>query len=288
MNAKPPGNLSHLERLIDTWSRSDAVAAATAGRLRRLVAVSVLASMLDGLSLEGEPRLAFKGGASMELRFGPSARGSRDVDALVDIGLDDAFAEIADRLATGWEDFTGVLGDRTEITRAGITPAPQRCVIKLRYKTKPFASVPFELGRAEAGSFRLIEQIPNAIDMSRVQLGPMDDVAVLGVHYQVAQKLHACTEVPDEGANQRAHDLYDLMLIADLARAAGLDETLAACLDTFAHREKHTWPPALTDWPDWPAIWEGMDLPEGARIPYDEARAGVTALIAEIDAAERG
>jgi len=153
MTAKPPGNLSHLERLIDTWSRSDVDAAATAGRLRRLVVVSVLASMLDGLSLDGEPHLAFKGGASMELRFGPSARASRDVDALVNIGFDDAFAAIADRLAVGWGDFTGVLGERTEITRAGITPAPQRCVIKLRYKTKPFASIPFELGRAEAGSF---------------------------------------------------------------------------------------------------------------------------------------
>jgi len=286
MTVKPPGNLSHLERLIDTWSRSDDEAEATAGRLRRLVAVSVLASMLDALSVDGEPRLAFKGGASMELRFGPSARGSKDVDALVNIGFDDAFAEIAERLATGWEDFTGVLGDRTEITRAGITPAPQRCVIKLRYKTKPFASVPFELGRAEAGSFSLIEQIPNAIDMSRVQLGPMDDVAVLGVHYQIAQKLHACTEIPNEGANPRAHDLYDIMLIADLARADSLNKTLAACVDTFTYRNKHAWPPALTDWPDWPAIWDGLDLPDTARITYHEARAGVTALIAEITKAQ--
>ena len=65
-----------------------------AGRLRRLVAILVLAMILDGLDQGGAPRLAFKGGASMEIRFGVAARASRDVDALVNVSLDDAFADL--------------------------------------------------------------------------------------------------------------------------------------------------------------------------------------------------
>ena len=85
----------------------------------------------------------------MELRFGPNARASRDVDALVNLDFDDAFAAIATKLTMGWEGFTGRLTDRTEITRAGIVPAPQRCKIKLAYLGRPFATLDFELGRAE-------------------------------------------------------------------------------------------------------------------------------------------
>ena len=75
-----PGNLAHLERLINAWSRDDTDGQATAGRLRRLVAISVLATILDGLEKGGVPHLAFKGGASMEIRFGVTARASRDVE----------------------------------------------------------------------------------------------------------------------------------------------------------------------------------------------------------------
>ena len=61
-----PGNLAHLERLLNAWSRDNTEVQATAGRLRRLVAISVLATILDGLDQGGAPRLAFKGGASMD------------------------------------------------------------------------------------------------------------------------------------------------------------------------------------------------------------------------------
>jgi hypothetical protein len=170
-----PGNLAHLERLLSAWSREGDQAHATAGRLRRLVAISALATMLDGLTENGDTHLAFKGGASMEFRFGATARASRDVDALADVDFDEAFAEIGRRLRTGWEGFTGTLTERTEIIRAGIVPAPQRCKIKLSYRDRPFATLAFELGRAEANSFELLEEVANATNMDKVQLGPNSD-----------------------------------------------------------------------------------------------------------------
>jgi hypothetical protein len=281
-----PGDLSHLERLIDAWSREDpAGAQATAGRLRRLVSISVLATILDGLAHDGDDRLAFKGGASLELRFGPVARATRDVDALVNVSLGDAFATIAERLATGWEGFTGKVGDRTEITRAGIVPPPQRCKIKLAYKGKPFHTLDFELGQAEAGSFELLERIDNAVDLDRVRLGPAGEVTVLNVHYQIAQKLHACTEVPTEGDNPRVHDLYDILLLAGLAERDGLAATRAACEDTFDHRARHAWPPDLPPWDSWEQVWASLGIPDRASFSYVEARERVIDLIARIAAA---
>ncbi len=277
-----PGDLSHLERLIDRWSKTDTDDPATAGRLRRLIALSALVAMLDGLVADGEPRLAFKGGAALELRFGARARASRNVDALVNVSLDDAFVEIAERLTDGWEGFVGRLTERTAITRAGIDPAPERCQVKLLYRGRPFYSLPFELGYAEAGSFRFVERLPSGIDLDRVQLGPTGEVTVLNVHYQIAQKLHACTEIPNEGENPRVHDLYDILLIVGLAESDGLHHTRAACDDTFTHRNRHKFPPPLPLWDSWPTVWAALDIPDDARYPYEVARASVEDLILRI------
>lgn len=96
-----PGDLSHLERLIDRWSKADSEDRVPAGRLRRLVGVSVLAAMLEGLAVDGTARLAFKGGAALELRFGSRARASRDVDAVVSVSIDERSARSPHGLRSG-------------------------------------------------------------------------------------------------------------------------------------------------------------------------------------------
>lgn len=37
-----------------------------------------------------------------------------------------------------------------------------------------------------------------------------------------------------------------------------------------------------TDWPEWPLVWAALDIPDDARDPYEEARAGVEALVQRI------
>jgi hypothetical protein len=286
-DVKRPSNKSHLERLIDAWSKEDERAESVPGRLRRLVAVSALVEILDGLPQADGPRLAIKGGAALELRFGVTARGSRDVDAVTNVSFEDAFAEITDRLKTGWQGFTGTITDRTEITRAGIDPPPQRTRVKLFYDGKPFATIPFELGLAEASSFAHLEEVRNAVDLTKVQLPEGDDVVVLGVEYQIAQKLHACTEVFAEGDNKRVHDLYDILLLAPLLTDDRLYSARLAAEEVFTNRAKQPWPPALPSPDDWPATWAAIDVPEDPAPPtYDEARSGVTVLIDAIAAAE--
>lgn len=275
----PPTNLSHLEKLIDKWSKeADGVAP---GRTRRLVGVSVLAELLKDLERESSPLLMFKGGASLEMRFGPGARASRDVDALSTVALDEAFEAIRRCLAQEWCGFNGAMGERTPIVRAGIVPPPERCKIKLKYLGKSFVTLDFELGFADAASVHL-EEIVNAIDVSKVQLPSGAEVTVLGVHHQIAQKIHACTERPSEGSNARVHDLYDILLLEPIAREGGLENTRAACQRTFANRGRHVWPPELPEWEDWPTAWAGIDVPAELRFPYQEARERIGRFISDI------
>lgn len=279
--ARRPGNKNHLERLIDRWSKDDPEQAATASHLRHLVGVSVVAAMLDGLTIDGDVHLIIRGGAALALRFGVVARGSRDVDALVDIDLQQARELIVDKVEAGWEQFTGSATEPMEVTRAGISPAPIRFKIKLKYRGSAFITIDFELSRAEASSFTDVELVQNAIEVGKVLL-PSESVLVLGASYQIAQKLHACTEVPNEGSNQRVHDLYDILVLAEIAETTGLVATRAACEETFSHRAKHDWPPRLPEWPDWAQLWEGLQIPDELRYPYAAARERIDDLIRRI------
>jgi Nucleotidyl transferase AbiEii toxin, Type IV TA system len=105
------------------------------------------------------------------------------------------------------------------------------------------------------------------------------------VRYQIAQKIHACTEVFADGReNDRFRDLIDLALLRDL-----VDDDLArvreACVEIFELRAKHNWPPAVTIYASWPAGFAAMAADIGfftddVEVAADELRG----FIAQIDA----
>ncbi len=64
---------------------------------------------------------------------------------------------IAAALGSGWHGFTGVLDDEEEITRPGIAPPPECLKIKLRYKGKPFVTIPFEESNGEDNPKRCVD-----------------------------------------------------------------------------------------------------------------------------------
>lgn len=292
---RPPGDLSHLNRLLQRWADEGAsdeegrsTNPATHGRLRRLVGVLVIAGALDGLKDdEGTERIAFKGGSGLSLRFGLRARASQDLDTAFRGDLDEALRLTAARLESGWHGFTGVLEGEEEITRPGISPAPRRLKIKLRYKGRPFITVPFEVSAAEGNSLERPEVLPPAVSLAPIQLDGPDYIPFLPIRYQIAQKLHACTEdCGEETSNQRAHDLADLLLIEELAvEEADLAGIREACVEIFNGRAKQSWPPVITIWPDWPQIWAALAEEEGLELTLEQAAAAVTALVGRIDGA---
>lgn len=287
--AKPPGDLSHLNRLLQTWSDDAAESgepAATA-RLRRLVGVTVIVAMLDGLRDEHDvERIGFKGGAALELRFGLRARTSKDLDAAYRGELEEGIDLIRDRFAQGWSGFTASVTEPERITRPGIQPPPLRTEIKLRYRNKPFVTIPFELAAAEGRSMEAPERLPAAVQLAPVHLDDPETIPFLPIRYQIAQKLHACTEDVGDPPNQRVRDLHDILLIQDLAVEASSHPAIReACVEIFEGRGRHPWPPAITVWPGWDTLWADLAARENIDMTLAETVAAVTEFVATIDAA---
>jgi hypothetical protein len=284
--AKRPTNAQHLRVLITRWSKEPD--AETYGRLQCLVGVTVGVAILDGLKdTDGNERIGYKGGWALELRFGFVARASMDLDAAFRGAIEEALDEISAALAVGWHGFTGRLGNPEEITRAGVEPPPVRVAIKLFYEGKAFVTVPFEISRAEGASLAVLDRLPSAVSLAPVQLPDLDTITFLPLRYQIAQKLHACTEAPTgERVNNRARDLHDLLLIEELGiEPEQLPAIRQACVEIFAGRAKHAWPPALSAPVGWDAIWHAICEAEGTSLTLADAIEQVTALIGAIDAA---
>jgi hypothetical protein len=122
----------------------------------------------------------------------------------------------------------------------------------------------------------------------KVELAPPEKVNCVSVRYQVAQKLHACTEVFHQGPeNERFRDVMDILLVEDLLRdEVGLAATREACVDIFTVRAKHAWPPSVTVYESWRGPFRALADENGFR-PGDIDRAveQLRNLIADITAA---
>lgn len=256
-NAKPvapPSNLTSLRARLRNHAR-DASQVETRVQ-RRLAALVVNEIFLAAdLGIDGPPVL-IKGGTAIDLRRGTApARLSKDLDAAVRGDLDDFIAQARTLLDTGWSGFTGRLARETEIDVPGLLVKPRRFDVKLDYLGKPFATVPVELSQTEGRSGE--EHDPITVDeYSAIGLAPRGPVHCLSVRYQIAQKIHACTDPLDgERDNDRARDLIDLQLLALVADDGQLASIRAASVEIFSGRQRHEWPPTVRVWPAWPTLY---------------------------------
>lgn len=242
---RPPGNRSHLQRLANAAA---ADAEMPAGRYQRWINTHIIAAVLDRVRDEdGEPLFTLKGGAAMELRLGLSARASKDYDAAFRARADGMLDAFDRALAEDWHDFQL---QRTEPQPVRATSAV-RMDIRLAYKGKAWGTVQLEIAPAEGETGREIDRVP-AGPLDAVQLEGPERIACVSVRYQIAQKIHACTEVYADGReNDRFRDLIDLQLLRELVDDGALPAVRAACLEIFELRAKHAWPPEVTIWPSW-------------------------------------
>ena len=283
MNDKPrnpPGNLSHLQRLANTAA---ADASMPAGRYQRWINTHIISAALDRVRDEdGEPLFTLKGGAAMELRLGINARASKDYDAAFRDRAEDMLDALDRALAVDWGGFQL---QRTEPELIRDTHA-MRMDIKLAYKGKPWGTVHLEVAPAEGQVGQEIDRIP-ARPLDPVQIEGPERIACVSVRYQIAQKIHACTEIYTDGReNDRFRDLIDLQLLRDLVEDGGLPAVRHACIEIFELRVKHTWPPDVTVHPSWPAGFAAMAADVGfSTQDVDIAADALRQFISEIDAA---
>jgi hypothetical protein len=279
---KAPFSTKVIEKWVNDYAREEGVAV---NRLQRWIWFMVVLAVLDGVrDEEGHPLFLLKGGAAMELRLGLEARTTKDIDTVFRESMESMLERLDEALQQGWGDFTF---ERTEPEAIKETRSV-RLSIKLSYRGKRWGTVPLEVAPAEGRSGEDIETL-GAIGIDQFGLDGPERVPCLGIRYQIAQKIHACTAPPVEGKeeNPRFHDPMDLILLRDLVANDGWPAVRAACIDTFETRSVHTWPSELTVYPSWPEAFAA--LAEGQYFEPTEveeaAEQQVRDMIARIEAA---
>lgn len=249
-----PPNLRSLRDRLTSAAKREGVAF---GRLQQHIGVLVVTQFLTSLADEhGEPLLLVKGGVSLELRRGiPESRTSKDLDTVIRGDIERVYDHLAEAGAGGWEGFTVVFTAPVAFEVPALASSAYRFTAKVAYFAKPFVSVPIEVSPTEAGNAETYDKISSEA-LELVGLPNSGAVPCMTLPWQVAQKIHACTDPVDKPrTNDRAHDLVDLQLLEALMVDEPLDETRAACVAVFAARGKHAWPPVVVAQPHWGPIY---------------------------------
>jgi hypothetical protein len=277
---KLPGDVSHLQRLIGDHATDRGMPPA---RLQRWLNAMIVTAVLDRVRDEdGEPIFLLKGGLAMELRLQLRARATGDYDAAFRVRTEEVIDRLDEALAAPWNNF--------DLTRDApeIIPNTEAVRIRLRlsYKRRSWGSVHLEMAPVEGNMGRELDRI-EAMSLDPLQVPLPEAANCVSLRYQVAQKLHACTEVFDEGReNDRFRDVMDILLVEDLVYGVGLDRVREACVDIFTVRDKHRWPPTVTVYDSWRVPFAALARENGFKPEdIDEAAAALTALSAAIESA---
>jgi len=215
----------------------------------------VVAAMLDHARDENQdPVFVLKGGAAMELRLGLRARATKDYDTAYREAIEGMLERPDEALRHGFGDF---LATRTEPKPVAGTGA-QRLDIKLTYRGRSWATMQLEVAATEGQAGREIDRVAGK-PLDSLGIAAPNDVPCVSIRYQIAQKLHACTEVPsDDRENDRFRDLIDHLLLEDLVEEDEWPRVRDACAEVFALRAKHPWPPTVTVFDSWPNAYRAL------------------------------
>lgn len=277
---KRPSNLQHLQRVVSEAASAKEV---IEPRLQRWLSTMVLLGALERGNVDrDEPNrgLLLKGGVAMELRLGIKARTTKDVDFVFHGSLDALIEDLDEAFAEPHSGFSFERGEPESIRDTG----SYRFDVKLYYgeKRQSWQTVQIEVSPAEIDPLES-DEVP-AIGIDDLGLEGPSSVLCLSLRYQIAQKIHACTQRFDGDENDRSRDLIDLILLRDLVEDLGA--VREACVTTFERRSKHAWPPDLSVEASWPETYAEEAIEYEFHVPtVEEAAELVRTFIAEIDAA---
>lgn len=222
-------------------------------RVMHLVRVGVVCAMLDQVRHDdGGHLFIVKGGTAMQLRLGVGARATTDLDVAYRGHFDDWLERFDDATRdTEWNGFSlARKSEPTPIEIPGMGYTPWRVPLQVRYEGREFGSIAFEvtIDETSADHHELVE--PDDIQLAVFSIEPPHVVPCLDIPYQMAQKLHACTEPRPDG-NDRVRDVIDIWLLEALLDPPDLADVKSAAVETFARRQLHAWPPPVEASPSW-------------------------------------
>ncbi|MFE4950591.1 nucleotidyl transferase AbiEii/AbiGii toxin family protein [Leifsonia sp. NPDC056665] len=268
------------------------------GRLSWQIASTIVVAALQRVS---DPELGtlflLKGGAFLERRLSLTARATKDVDAMFRGEVDDFVEKLDEAIREPWGPFTL---RRTEIEMIEV-PArrakPRRFNVIVEIKGRTFRRIQVEVAFAD-GEMKPTEEHIRVADLGFFGLESPDEIATISLAYQVAQKLHACTDPhdPPHTKNDRVRDVVDLLLmrqqlfdegipLTDVRVAAvGVFDGRAAEAALAGHTER-TWPPVVVSNEIWRADYQRVAAETGVELSLGEAISEVNVWIDQIAAA---
>ena len=277
MNEKMPNSRRNLDIAIDRIFGADE----NHLQVRSLIANTIIGQLL--------PNGVVKGGSALKLRYGDkTTRFTRDLDTARAGELDTFLEQLDSTLKEGWNGYTGRIVRKEPAKPKGIPGEyiMQPFEIKLSYMGRSWLTVPLEIGHDEIGDTEVFDYfVSQEIITIFEKLGfpAPKPIALLQIHHQIAQKLHALSAE----ASERAHDLIDLQIIANYDSIDYL-MTKNACKRLFSYRQQQDWPPVISAGDAWNTLYSsqitGLDVFQS----IDEAIAWVNELIKAIDGATPG
>jgi Nucleotidyl transferase AbiEii toxin, Type IV TA system len=265
-----PKTEKQLGRLVSNYAEASGLGVR---RVRQRVSAMAFLGALERVREEDSPtRFLIKGGIACELRFQDQARATRDLDALFHGSLDKLLADLDTAFASPYSGFSFSYTPPEAVRETGA----HHFDVKLAYEGRGWATLRVEVSPPE-GRAHEPESVP-ALSVSEFGLTGPAEVACLSLRYQIAQKIHACTERFPDRENERVHDLIDLQLMEELIDDYSRVKT--ACIEIFELRRTHSWPPTLTIEPTWSETYRELAAELGFPTKsLDEAIARVQALI---------
>jgi hypothetical protein len=230
-------------RVLDAW-----IAAAQervkldSGRLGWLVASTVVVAVLQRAVGSPGPTFLLKGGTYLQHRLGRSARPTKDIDGIISGDIDEFVRHLDTVLAEPWGPLALERGPVETIETPARVAKPRRFDVRLSIRGKVWRKIQVEIA-PEEGAAALENDALQAPALNHFGLPSPDHLLGIALRYQVAQKLHACTDPHDPPAarNDRARDVVDLLALRDLAaleEVVSLRDLRDACTDVFTARAR--------------------------------------------------
>ena len=287
--------------VLDRWvAAAQHAAGVEAGRLGWLVASTVvIAALQRAVDETGRTHFLLKGGTYLQYRLGATGRTTKDVDGLIRGDLDAFLSALDAALREPWGPLTLSRTEAEVIEASGKIIKPRRFWVKLAIRGKVWRSIKVEVAGDEADAADE-HDVLTSVNLDHFGLPTPDELLGIAVRFQIAQKLHACTDPhqPPTEPNDRARDISDLLLLRDLVRLERQPTTAdigVACAALFQARADEAtalgratraWPPVVHAHPHWQGDYDRVARESRVSQSLADAVAELNAWIIELDAAK--
>jgi hypothetical protein len=233
--------------------------------VQRWLSFTVVADALTRYAAATGALFEIKGGAAIEMRMRRLNAGPEDVT--VKFIQPRATRDLDATFRGEWDALQRAVEAAFAETHLGFTfraeaetpnaPFMRRFRVRVAYLEKGVGgvraprdlnSVMLEVSRYEGTHYPA--EMVSAFSLKPFGIEGPSDLPCLPLSKQIAQKIHAVTEVPDNGrSNERFRDLLDLVMLSVLAPPS--PHLRAVCEETFTIRAKQSWPPAIVARSGW-------------------------------------